>query len=252
MLTFFFILDSLERSIEKIGKDSSPELVEKVGNRIRSLSDHLNAAKDEMYNAKDATKVSEKFWKNVESSRNYFIDEVEALFPGIKLNEKKLDLSKEDLDLFIIYAHSHVLAYQKELQKLHIEGETRLRRAVEALRGDDHTDALKTQLEFHLEKERRALNIENQKKLFQIQAESEKALRQNMKRQSEAHSDHLSDALSQKELELKRQFNRELNEKLSSEQSAYKEQLAAMLGKLKGMDTALKGNNINLSNVIRF
>jgi len=61
-----------------------------------------------------------------------------------------------------------------------------------------------------------------------------------MKRQSEAHADHLSDAISQKEAELKRVFNRELSEKLSSEQAAYKEHLAAMLGKLKGIDAALK------------
>lgn len=240
----FICTDNLERSIQKIGKDSSPELIEKVGNRIRSLSDHLNAAKDELYSAKDAAKLSEKFWKNVEASRNYFVDEIEALFPGVQLNEKKMNISKDDLDLFIIYAYSHVLAYQKEIQKLHIEGETRLRRAVEAIRRDDQSEALKSQLEFYLEKERRALNIENQKKLFQIQAESEKVLRQNMKRQAEAHSDHLSEALSQKEQELKRQFNRELDEKLSIEQAAYKEQLAAMLGKLKGMDTALKGKKM--------
>lgn len=63
-----------------------------------------------------------------------------------------------------------------------------------------------------------------------------------MKRQSEAHTDHLADALTQKEVEMKRKFQRELDEKITTEQAAYKLQLAAMLGKLKGMDAALKGN----------
>lgn len=234
-------VDKLERSIQLIAKDSSVELIEKVGDHIRSTSDHLNRVKDQMYDAKDTAKLSEKFWRNVETSRNYFIDEVEALFPGLNLSENKLNLSKDDLDLFIVYAHSHVLAYQKELQKLHIEGETRLRRAVEALRGDDVNDVVNRQLEYYLEKEKQTMAIENQKKLFQMRSAAEKELRKNMKVQAEAHSDHLKDALTQKEVELKRTFNRELHEKLSTEQAAYKEQLAAMQGKLRGIDAALKG-----------
>lgn len=78
--------------------------------------------------------------------------------------------------------------------------------------------------------------------LLAIRAELERNLRNQMKRQSEAHTDHLSDALSQKEIEMKRKFQRELDEKITTEQAAYKLQLAAMLGKLKGMDAALKGN----------
>jgi MICOS complex subunit MIC60 len=69
-------------------------------------------------------------------------------------------------------------------------------------------------------------------------------LRQQLKRQTEAHIDHLNDQLAQKETELRRIFNRELDEKLTSEQAEYKLKLAAMLGKLKGMDTALKGESV--------
>ena len=62
-----------------------------------------------------------------------------------------------------------------------------------------------------------------------------------MKKQIEAHADHLNDAISQKEVEMKRLFARELDEKISSERASYNSQLALMLGKLKGMDSALKG-----------
>lgn len=65
-----------------------------------------------------------------------------------------------------------------------------------------------------------------------------------MKKQIEAHTDHLNDALSNKEAELKRLFARELDEKIANERASYNTQLAAMLGKLKGMDTALKGKKI--------
>ena len=64
-----------------------------------------------------------------------------------------------------------------------------------------------------------------------------------MKKQIEAHADHLNDAISQKETEMKRLFARELDEKISNERASYNSQLALMLGKLKGMDSALKGKN---------
>lgn len=40
---------------------------------------------------------------------------------------------------------------------------------------------------------------------------------------------------------MKRIFARELDEKIANERASYNTQLAAMLGKLKGMDSALKG-----------
>ncbi len=79
---------------------------------------------------------------------------------------------------------------------------------------------------------------------MKIRAESEKNLRDQLKKQIEAHTDHLSDALSQKEAEMKRLFTREMDEKLANERASYNTQLAGMLGKIKGMDAALKGENL--------
>ncbi|XP_055313310.1 MICOS complex subunit Mic60 isoform X1 [Sitodiplosis mosellana] len=233
-------IDKLEKHIKAVSKNVAPEIIEKTQRNITVIADQLSKSKDSLYEAKDSAKLSEKYWKKVEEARNYFIDQVQALFPGVDLSSKNLHLSKEDLDLFIVHAYSHVLAYQKELQKLNAEGETRLRRALDALKGEDQTEAVNRQIEYLLEKEKQALNIENQKKILRIQAENEAKLRKQLKVQSEAHSDHLQDALIEKEKELRRVFNNELSEKLSVEQSAYKIQLATMLGKLKGMDSALK------------
>lgn len=69
----------------------------------------------------------------------------------------------------------------------------------------------------------------------------ERDLRNQLKRQLDAHADHLTDAIAKKETEMKRKFDRELNEKVTTEQNAYQMKLAAMYGKLKGIDTALKG-----------
>lgn len=224
-------IDKLEKHIKAVDKHVSPEVVEKTQRKITAIVDQLNKSKDKLYDAKDSANVSEKYWKKVEEARNYFVDQVQALFPGVDLSSKNLKLSKEDIDLFIVHAYSHVLAYQKELQKLNTEGEIRLRRALDALKGEDQTEAINRQLEYLLEKEKQGINIENQKKILRIQAEMEAKLRQQLKVQTEAHTDHLQDALLEKEKELRRVFNNELSEKLSVEQSAYKLQLATMLGK---------------------
>lgn len=234
-------IENLEKHVANVAKDVSPEIVEKTRRKIRVIADELNKTKDELYNAKDSAGLTEKYWKKVEEARNYFVDQVHTLFPEVDLSARKLNLGKEDIDLLIMHAYSHVLAYQKELQRMHIEGETRLRRAVDALRGEDQTEAVNRQLEYLIEKEKQQLNIDNQKKILNLQVETEARLRQQLKKQAEAHTDHLEDAVKEKEKELRRVFGRELNEKLTVEQTAFKLQLATMLGKLKGMDAALKG-----------
>ncbi|KAH8256479.1 hypothetical protein KR032_010911 [Drosophila birchii] len=217
--------------------------VEEVRDKIKKLVDHIANVKDELYRHKDTASVSDKYWRNVEKARNYFIDEIESIFPGLSLSDKKLNLSKEDLDLFILHAYSHVLAYQKELQRLQTDGELRLKRAIDSVRGDNDSEALRAQLEYHLEAERRRLAVESQKKIFQIHAESDKQLRMQLKKQAEAHTDHIKDIVAQRETDLTRSFKRELEDKLAAEKANYKLQLAAMLGKLRGMDAALAGKS---------
>lgn len=234
-------INQLEKHITAFNKTVSPELLEKAKRTITAVSNQLSHAKNDLYVAKDTAKLSEQYWKKVEEARNYFVDQVQSLFPGVDLSDRKWSLHKDDVDLFILHAYSHILAYQKELQKAHAEGEIRLRRAIDALKGDDQTEAVNRQIEYLLEKEKQNLTLDNQKRLLRIQSESEASLRQQLKVQTEAHTDHLQDALGEKERELRRVFERELNEKLSIEQSSYKIQLATMLGKLKGMDAALKG-----------
>ncbi|XP_058467387.1 MICOS complex subunit Mic60 isoform X2 [Malaya genurostris] len=233
-------IEKLQHLLDGRELKCSDELKNKARENIAAYLEHLKKAKEDVFKARDLAHLGEKYWKKVETARNYFIDEIELLFPGLNLSEKKLNISKDDLDLFIVHAFTQVVAHQKELQKLQIEGDQQLKRALEAVRGTDQSDAVKAQLEYEIAKERRELNLQNQKKLLTIRADLERDLRNQMKRQSEAHSDHLADALTQKEQEMKRKFQRELDEKISTEQASYKLQLAAMLGKLKGMDTALK------------
>lgn len=160
-------LNELEQQIEKNAVEVSNEVKAMLKQNISSFNEHLNAAKVEVLKAKELAGTSEHYWKKVESARSYFVSEIESLF-GVNLNEKKLNLSKDEVDLFLVNAYSHVMAYQKELQKIQTEGELRLRRALDAVRGSDQAESVKAQLEYELEKERRQMNIQNQAKVRKI------------------------------------------------------------------------------------
>lgn len=157
-------LQDLESQIEKNLVNISNEAKTALKSHIEGFNDHLNTAKLEVMKAKQLAGTSENYWKKVETARTYFVKEIESLF-GVNLNEKKLDLSKDDIDLFLINAYSHVMSYQKELQKIQTDGELRLKRALEAVRGSDQSEAVKAQLVYELEKERRELNLQNQSKV---------------------------------------------------------------------------------------
>ena len=128
----------------------------------------MKRAKAEVNEAKNLAKLGEKYWTKVEAARTYFIDDMESIFTSINLSDKKLNLSTDEIDLFSLHAYSYVLAYQKELQKLQIEGDTRLRRALEALKGSDQAEVVQSQLEYEVAKEKRDLNLKNHQKVMQI------------------------------------------------------------------------------------
>jgi len=77
----------------------------------------------------------------------------------------------------------------------------------------------------------------------------DKLLRLQLKKQAEAHADHIKDIVAQRETDLTRSFKRELEDKLATEKANYKLQLAGMLGKLRGMDAALAGKLYVLNDI---
>ncbi|KDR13531.1 MICOS complex subunit Mic60 [Zootermopsis nevadensis] len=241
-------LESIEKmkNILKGGVDNvSSELLEKYNKNIEKLLAAVADAKNELGEVRRNARITEKYWEKVEAARKYFEEELKVLFPGTRISDKQIRLNEEDLDLFIMYAVSNVLYYQKELKKLETVGEDRLRRALEKAGSKDEADLITAKVQAQLDKERRELELEYQKKALELQIEAETDVRQQLKIQTQAHSDHLADVLAVKEKEMERHFNRILNERLEQEQSAYKIQIGALLGRLRGMDDALKSRAEN-------
>uniref|UniRef100_A0A1L8DZU7 MICOS complex subunit MIC60 n=1 Tax=Nyssomyia neivai TaxID=330878 RepID=A0A1L8DZU7_9DIPT len=233
-------LEKLEKALKDNASQTSSEVYAKVKETQERVRSKMNAAKTELFKARELSNMNEKYWKKIEDARNHFVGEMESLFPGINITEKQLDLPKDQLDLFILYAYSHVLAYQKELQKLHVDGEERLKRVLNSLQSHDREEILEAELNYRLEKERREMAVSMQKQLFEIRAAGERNIREALKQQAQAHVDSLNETLKLKEQEIRRVLSRESDEKLLKEKTSYATQLAEMVGKVKGMDETLK------------
>lgn len=57
--------EKCEQALVKVAKPENREKVLLVRKKIRSLLQHINVVKDELYRNKDLANMSEKYWKNV-------------------------------------------------------------------------------------------------------------------------------------------------------------------------------------------
>ncbi|KAJ9580047.1 hypothetical protein L9F63_004284, partial [Diploptera punctata] len=220
----------------------SDDVVDKANRNVDRILKAVEDAKKEFEEEKKKTRITEMYWNKVEEARKYFEEELKILFPSIKIHEKEMKLGENELDLFIHYAVKNILYFQKELKKLETIGEERLR---EAINKADDVSLVRAKVDSELDKESRELEQEFQKRALQLRAEGETEVRQQLRRQAQAHSDHIADVLAVKEAEMERELRRVQDEKIAAEKAEYKMQLAAMLGRMRGIDDALRARAEN-------
>ncbi|XP_049860791.1 MICOS complex subunit Mic60 isoform X2 [Schistocerca gregaria] len=233
-------IEKLRLFIEDSKADISEAQKETVKQNIMRLQEELAIAAKGLEVERQRADVTDKYWRKVEEARRHFAEELEVLIPSFKITDRKLKIAEGDLDLFILHAFRTVLYYQKELQKLETLYDQRLQIALEKTGGAVDKAIVIAEVEAELERERRKLDAEFQKKSLGLKAEAERELRTQLKRQAEAHSDHLHDALALREVELSRKYQRTADERIAEEQAKYKLQIASMMGRLKGLETALR------------
>ncbi|KAL0276676.1 UNVERIFIED_CONTAM: hypothetical protein PYX00_004193 [Menopon gallinae] len=201
----------------------------------------MDKAKRELALERERTSITDKYWQEVEQARRYFQDELEILFPQIKIDEKKYDIKPGELDLLLVHAYHHVLFYQKELKKLETLGEHRLNACLKK-EGCPEIDecALQERVEQEVCKQKRELFEDLQKKLLSIKAEQERDIKAQLKRQLEAAEDFIQDTVAAKQKEMDRKLQRKIDESVEVERQAYKKKLAEMVGRMQGVEAALQ------------
>lgn len=234
-----------ENQIEKMRsrlQDSTANIPSDVRGRAEKnlekvLSD-VAKAKKKLEDERASAATTDKYWSKVEAARQHFADELEILFPNIKLSDKNLKISQGEIDLFILYACQTILYYQKELNKLETLGQLKLKRAIEQAKLMD-PEALETAVEQEVAKERRNLEAELKRHTLELESECNEKVRKQIKLQVEAHSDHLNEAMSMKEKEIERKMKRRLDERVEEEKNRYKTEMGAMISRMQGLNDAM-------------
>lgn len=87
---------------------------------IRKIMDDVDEAKKKYTDELKNGNVTERYWKQVQTARENFNEELQILFPNINIHDKKLSVNEEAFDLFVLHMYHKINNLQKELEKLRV------------------------------------------------------------------------------------------------------------------------------------
>merc|ERR1719449_351596 len=198
----------------------------------------LDQAKVKRASVETEAKIMEEYRELVEAGRQQFQKEMASIMPDVKLGEQSGKLTEDELNMFITHAYRKVLFLQQELAKQQTLEQERFKKALEKQRLETQMLASE-KIEHELERQKRDLELEHERRMAVIRDESEGEMRAQLRRQAAAHSDHLADVLSVQSAELTRKNDHILDEKLSAAKSEYLTSLSGLSGTVAGLTEAL-------------
>ncbi|KAG5317823.1 MIC60 protein, partial [Pseudoatta argentina] len=236
-------LDSLKHmynSIDEPVLEAAAHMKTAAKRNIRKIMDDVNEAKKKYTDELQSSNVAERYWKQVQSARENFNEELHILFPNINIYDKKLSVSEEAFDLFVVHMYHKVNNLQKELEKLRTVNETKVKTALRTAGEDASQEKLDALICLEVNRERLELEDKLAKELLSEQKKFNDEMRRQLKLQSEIHVDHLREALLAKEQETQRTLQRALHEQADADSIKYKTQLAEVVGRSRAVTAALK------------
>jgi len=236
------VLESIDAGRKNKATSTNPELIVAEEAVNRALY-QLEQAKARISAVEGEARVVEQYRDLVEEGTQQFQREMASIMPDVKLREKGSKLSDDELNLFITHAYRKVMHLQQELAKQQTLEQQRFKQALEKQRIETQLAATE-KIDTELERQKRELEIDHQRRLASLQEESEGELRTQLRRQAAAHSDHLADVLTVQEAELRRKHEHDLDEKLSAKESKYLSHIAGLTGSLQGLNSALEARAV--------
>ncbi|XP_054001785.1 MICOS complex subunit Mic60 isoform X6 [Hylaeus anthracinus] len=207
---------------------------------IKKILDDVDEAKKKYQMEIQAGNVAERYWNQVKTARENLNEELRILFPNMNIHEKKLSIDEESFDLFVLHMYNKVSYLQKEMEKLRTIEENKLKAALRSSGDMASQEKLDALVCMELDKEKMFLEEEFNKKLLVEQKRFEDEMRRQLKLQEQVHTDHLRESLSVKEQEAQRKLEQALSEQAEADSLKHKEQLAVVVGRLRGLEAALK------------
>ncbi|XP_011340247.1 MICOS complex subunit Mic60 isoform X1 [Ooceraea biroi] len=238
-------LDSLKRTynlIEEAALEAPAHMKTAAKRNVRKILDDVEEAKKKYTDGLQKGNIAERYWKQLKTARENFNEELQILFPNINIQDKKLSVSEDAFDLFVLHMYHKVNNLQSELEKLRTVDEAKLKAALRAAGEDANQEKLDALIRLAVDQERFAVEEQQAKKLLAEQKKFHDEMRRQLKLQSEVHADHLREALSVKEQETRRALQNTFSEQVEAEFMKYETQLAAVVGRLHAFAAALKAH----------
>lgn len=115
--------DSLKRMYNLINEsvlDAPAHMKTAARRNVKKILDDVEEAKKKYSDELQSGNITERFWKQVQTARENFNEELQILFPEINIHSKKLSVNEEAFDLFVLYMYHKVNNLQMELEKLKV------------------------------------------------------------------------------------------------------------------------------------
>uniref|UniRef100_A0ABD2WPS8 MICOS complex subunit MIC60 n=2 Tax=Trichogramma kaykai TaxID=54128 RepID=A0ABD2WPS8_9HYME len=230
-------LKKLEKAVDDPKLEATQGQKTITKKNIRDILANVDKAKDKFDQEAANSNITERYWKNVKAAREQFNDELQILFPNMNINDKKFAVTEEAFDLFVLHMYHKVAYLQKELEKLQTVADAKIQTA---LKTEGDQDKIQQAIDNKVSKEKRNLQKEFDKKLLAERKVLDDELRRQLMLQAQVHADHMREALGAKDREMDRKIERALSEQKEQDSSKSKNQLAAVIGRLRGLDEAIK------------
>ncbi|XP_015379775.1 PREDICTED: MICOS complex subunit Mic60-like isoform X2 [Diuraphis noxia] len=232
-------LDQMLYSLDDSVYDLTNDEKETIRNNIMKYKIEIKTLEKNFENEKDDLLLFNKYNGQVINIRKQFSEELQSLFPHVRLDDKNMKLTDTEFDMFVDYITQKLLFYQNELFKQETFGEEQVNEVVHALK-NGNPDAIDKVLGFQVEKNRRKHINNFIKESFGSKASSEAKFKEQLRFQTEVHIDHLKEAANLAEKEVERRVNLEYSEKAETEKLKYKEQVLSMIAVMNGINDAVK------------
>ncbi|GBP32579.1 MICOS complex subunit Mic60 [Eumeta japonica] len=229
-------IDTLDRLIKDGEVKANAETLKKTQCLLKKFKEDISVAEKLFEECMAKSSMADIYWNKVEAARDNYQKELRALFPGIDLSAKHLEL-KGDTDLLLYHMSRQVQYLQQKIAEMQVMAEDKLKKAIDC---HDEKDIIEAKVDILMRKE----NIEKEKayqqKSLEMLAEAHRQMKDQMKKQLELQQDMHDARMKKLESDMKNNLDKAVAERIEKERAIFKDKMAQILGKMQAIEQTLR------------